>query len=77
MASLQRLSQAVARTVIRRQFSVTVASRTTALVPEFDPAPVNRPTLGKELESLTTKERGPWHDLTREEKIECKYDDSS
>lgn len=38
----------------------------------YRPVPTTRPSYATELEALQAKEKGPWGELTKEEKVECK-----
>ena len=44
----------------------------TSSVRQYRPVPTARPAYGSELEALQAKEKGPWSELTKQEKIDCK-----
>lgn len=72
MASLLRMG-ALPRLYARiacRQIQMSAARR-------YEPVPTVRPEYGSELAALQAKEKGPWTELTKQEKIDCKYSDLS
>ena len=44
----------------------------TSSVRQYRPVPTARPAYGSELEALQAKEKGPWSELSKQEKIDCK-----
>ncbi|XP_074615805.1 cytochrome c oxidase subunit 4 isoform 2, mitochondrial-like [Acropora palmata] len=42
----------------------------TSAVRQYRPVPTTRPTYASELEALQAKEKGPWGELTKDEKID-------
>ena len=59
------LSRLSARTASRRIH--------TSVPRKFDPVPITRQEAGTELQALLTKEKGPWNQLSNEEKVACEY----
>ena len=51
-----------------------IASRPifTSAVRQYKPVPTTRPPYASELEALQVKEKGPWGELTKQEKIDRK-----
>lgn len=45
----------------------------TSAARKFNPVPTVRPEYGSELAALQAKEKGPWTELTKQEKIDCKF----
>ena len=45
----------------------------TSALRRYDPAPIVRPETSSELQALRAKEKGPWAELTQEEKVTCKF----
>lgn len=62
MAALPRLYSRIASRQIQ-----TSAAR------QYKPVPTARPAHGSELEALQAKEKGPWGELSKQEKIDCKF----
>jgi len=46
-------------------------------VRQYRPVPTARPAYGSELEALQAKEKGPWSELTKQEKIDLRVNCSS
>lgn len=72
MASLLRMG-ALPRLYARiacRQIQTSAARR-------YEPVPTVRREYGSELAALQAKEKGPWTELTKQEKIDCKSSDLS
>ena len=40
---------------------------------KFDPVSVTRKEVGSDLEALQAKEKGPWAQLSKEDKMACEY----
>ena len=40
---------------------------------KFDPVPIARQEAGTELQALLTKEKGPWNQLSKDEKLSCEF----
>lgn len=45
----------------------------TSAVRQYRPVPTTRPAYASELEALQAKEKGPWGELTKQEKIDRKF----
>ena len=72
MASLLRMG-ALPRLYARiacRQIQTSASRR-------YEPVPTVRREYGSELAALQAKEKGPWTELTKQEKIDCKSSDLS
>ena len=72
MASLLRMG-ALPRLYARvacRQIQTSAARR-------YEPVPTIRREYGSELAALQAKEKGPWTELTKQEKVDCKSSDLS
>ena len=70
MANFRRLVQLPINRLAARQFSV--ASRSAAYL-RVDPAPYERETADASLAAVIEKEKGPWKDLTKEEKLQREF----
>ena len=64
MGALPRLYARIAC----RQIQTSAARR-------YEPVPTVRREYGSELAALQAKEKGPWTELTKQEKIDCKSSD--
>ena len=70
MANVGRLARFSVNRITARQFSV--ASRSAAYL-RLDPAPYERAEPDAALAAVLAKEKGPWKDLTKEEKLQRKF----
>ena len=69
MACIRKLAKAPVNQLVSRQFSV--ASRASAFL-RLDPAPYEREVVDTGITGVLQKEKGPWKDLTKEEKLQRK-----
>ena len=70
MANLLRMA-ALPRLYAR----ITCRRIQTSAARRYEPVPMVRPDYGSELAALQAKEKGPWTELTKQEKIDCKSSD--
>lgn len=65
----------VLRVVAFPRLYARIASRQiyTSAVRQYRPVPTTRPAYASELEALQAKEKGPWGELTKQEKIDRKF----
>ena len=70
MANVGRLARFPVNRITARQFSV--ASRSAAYL-RLDPAPYERAEPDAALAAVLAKEKGPWKDLTKEEKLQRRF----